>query len=220
MSGGPFFSSSWYRVAGLRPKLREHTSASRHRFRSTSWYVVHDHATGRAHRLSTATYMIVGGMDGDRTVDQLWREAATRLGEAAPSQDELIHLMAQLHSADLLQTETTPDAVELLERAARVQRAQWNVNIVNPLAMRLRFWHPDKFLERTLPSLKWIFGWRGVALWMIVVLPAIVLTAQNWPELSENASDHILAADNLVMMGLSFLVLKAFHELGHGYAVK
>ncbi|SRR6266496_72218 len=220
MSAGPFLSSSWYRVAGLRPKLREHASASRHRYRGSSWYVVHDHATGRAHRFSIASYMIVGGMDGTRTVEELWHEAATRLGEAAPSQDELIQLMAQLHATDLLQSEVTADSAELLERAKKMERARWRVNVLNPLAMRVQFWHPDKFLERTLPLVKWLLGWRGIMLWAIVVLPAIVLAALNWPELSENASDHILAADNFLMMGLSFLVLKAFHELGHGYAVK
>src|SRR6187401_3101593 len=114
MSGGRFLSNSWYRVAGLRPKLRAHASLSRHRYRGSSWYVLHDHASGRAHRLSTPSYMIVGGMDGRRTVDQLWQDAAVRLGDDAPGQDELIQLLAQLHSADLLQTEVTPDASELL----------------------------------------------------------------------------------------------------------
>ena len=164
--------------------------------------------------------MIVGGMDGTRTVDQLWREAAFRLGQEAPGQDELIQLLAQLHSADLLQTEVTPDSVELLERAAKVDRARWMGNMLNPLAVRLRFWHPDRFLERTLPLVNWLVGWRGGLLWIIVVLPAVVLCAQHWQELSENASDRILAADNMLMMALSFLVLKALHELGHGYAVK
>jgi putative peptide zinc metalloprotease protein len=164
--------------------------------------------------------MIVGGMDGTRTVDQLWHEAAFRLGQEAPSQDELIQLLAQLHSADLLQTEVTPDSVELLERAAKVDRARWMGNILNPLAVRLRFWHPDRFLERTLPLVNWLVGWRGGALWMIVVLPAIVLCAQHWQELSENASDRILATDNILIMTLSFLALKTLHELGHGYAVK
>ena len=120
MGAAPFLSSSWYRVAALRPRLREHVSISRHRYRGRSWYVLHDHASGRAHRLTTATYMVVGGMDGTLTVDQLWRETATRLGEEAPSQDELIGLMAQLHSADLLQSEVTPDSAELLERAAKM----------------------------------------------------------------------------------------------------
>ena len=69
-----------------------------------------DHATGRVHRLSPASYMIVGAMDGVRTVDQLWHEAGARLGEDAPSQDEFIQLLAQLNAADLLQTEVTPDS--------------------------------------------------------------------------------------------------------------
>ena len=43
---------------------------------------------------------------------------------------------------------------------------------LRPLAIRLRFWHPDQFLERTLPLVHWLVGWRGGVLWMIVVLPA------------------------------------------------
>ena len=215
-----FLSNSWHRVAGLRPKLRAHTSLSRHRYRNSSWYVLHDHASGRAHRLSTASYMVVGGLDGTRTVDQLWHETANRLGETAPGQDEIIQLLAQLHAADLLQTEVTPDAGELLDRGALIDRARWLGNFANPLALRLRFWHPDKFFERTFPLLRWVFGWRGTLLWMLVVAPAIVLAAQNWGQLSANASDQILAADNIILMALCFVVLKALHELGHGYAVK
>jgi len=164
--------------------------------------------------------MIVGGMDGMLTIDQLWQDAATRLGEDAPSQDDLIRLLAQLHSADLLQSEVTPDSAELLDRAVKIDRAGWLGNFVNPLAIRLRFWHPDKFFERTLPMVDWLFGWRGTLCWLTVVLPAIVLSVQNWQELSENASDRILATDNILMMALSFVVLKVLHELGHGYAVK
>jgi putative peptide zinc metalloprotease protein len=220
MVAGPFLSSSWYRVAALQPRLREHVSINRHRYRGRSWYVLHDHATGRAHRLSTPTYMIVGGMDGIRSVDQLWHETAARLGEEAPSQDELISLMAQLHSADLLQTEVTPDSAELLERAAKIDRSRWLGNVLNPLAMRMRFWHPDKFFARTLPAIRWLIGWHGLALWIVVVMPATVLALQHWRELSDNSSDRILASDNLLLIGLSFVVLKTLHELGHGYAVK
>jgi putative peptide zinc metalloprotease protein len=164
--------------------------------------------------------MIVGGLDGTRTVDQLWHETATRLGEEAPSQDDLIGLMAQLHSADLLQSEVTPDAAELIERARKLDRSRWLGNVANPLAMRMRFWHPDKFLDRTLPLVKWLVSWQGLVLWMLVVLPAIILAMQHWQELSESASDRILAVDNILTMALTFVVLKTFHELGHAYAVK
>ena len=78
MTAAPFLSSSWYRVARRRPKLRDHTSIHRHRYRGSIWYVVQDHATGRVHRLSPAGYMIVAAMDGVRTVDQLWHEAGVQ----------------------------------------------------------------------------------------------------------------------------------------------
>lgn len=139
MSDGPFLSSAWYRVATLRPRLRAHASVSRHRYRGGSWYVVHDHATGRLYRLRAATYLVVGRMDGTRTVDQLWQEAAEILGEEAPSQDELIQLMGQLAAADLLQAEVTPDTAGLLARADRNERALRLRNLLNPLAYRVRF---------------------------------------------------------------------------------
>ncbi len=220
MSGGRFLSNSWYRVASLRPKLRAHTSISRHRYRGSSWYVLHDHANGRAHRLSTASYMVVGGMDGTRTVDQLWQDAAARLAEDAPGQSEIIQLLAQLHAADLIQTEVPPDARELLERGAKMERARLLGNIANPLAFRFRFWHPDKFFERTLPLVGWVFSWSGTILWTLVVLPALLLSAQHWQELSASSSDQLLALDNIALMVVCFVVLKGLHELGHGYAVK
>ena len=220
MSTAPFLSSSWYRVAGLRPKLREHAVIHRHRYRGDVWYVVHDHATARLHRLSPAGYVVVGAMDGKRTVENLWHEAMTRLGQEAPSQDEIIYLLAQLHAADLLQAEISPDFAELLERATRTERSRWLKNVLNPLSPRIQLWHPDTFLEKTLPIVKWLFSWRGAVLWLLVVLPALVLAAQHWQELGDNATQRILAADNLLLIGLSYPILKALHELGHGYAVK
>jgi putative peptide zinc metalloprotease protein len=220
MNTRPFLSSSWYRVAGLRPKLREHATVNRHRYRGSVWYVIHDHATGRVHRMSPAGCAIVSTMDGRQTADQLWQDSVTHLGEDAPTQDEFIQLLAQLHAADLLQTEVTPDSAELLKRASKMRRLSWLQNVFNPLALRLRLWYPDKFFDRTIPYVRWLIGWPGVALWLLVVLPAIVLAAQYWDELSANPADRILAADNMLLIGLSYPVIKALHEFGHGYAAK
>ena len=217
MTAGPFLSSSWYRVARRRPKLRDHTSVHRHRYRGSIWYVVQDHATGRVHRLSPAGYVIVAAMDGVRTVDQLWREAGSHLAEEAPSQSDLIQLLAAAQRCRPVADRRDAG----FSRAGRARRAEPDdpggcSNVLNPLALRVPFWHPDNFFERTLPLAKWLFGWPGAVLWLLVVLPALVLAAQHWQELSANASDRILAADNLLLIALSYLVLKALHEFGHG----
>lgn len=220
MSARPFRSSSWHRVAGLRPQLREQATVHRHRYRGRVWYIVHDHAAGRVHRVSPAGGTVINAMDGRHTVDELWQSAITRMGEDAPSQDDFIQLLAQLHAADLLQTEVTPDAAEILKRSDRFGRAWWLQNVSNPLALRLRLWYPDKFFDRTIPYVRWLFGWPGVVIWLLAVLPAILLAAQHWRELSVDASDHILTTDNLLLIALCYPVIKALHELGHGYAVK
>ncbi len=219
MTAAPFLSSSWYRVARRRPKLRDHTSVYRHRYRGRIWYVIQDHATGRVHRLSPAGYMIVAAMDGVRTVDQLWQEIGPDLAAEAPSQSDVIQLLAELGASDLLQTEVTPDASALVSRAAQAKRSGWLGNVLYPLALRIPFWHPTRFFERTRPLAEWLFGLPGAVLWLLVVLPALLFAAQHWQELSADASDRVLAADNLLPLALAYLVLKALHEFGHGFAV-
>jgi putative peptide zinc metalloprotease protein len=220
MTAAPFLSSSWYRVALRKPKLRDHTSVDRHRYRRSTWYVVHDHATGRVHRLSPTGYMIVAAMDGTRTVDDLWHDAGSQLGEDAPSQDDVIRLLAELTASDLLQTEVMPDSSLLAERAAHAGRRGLLNNALYPLALRIPFWHPDKFFERTRPFARRMFSLSGAILWLLTVVPALLLAAQHWEELSADASDRVLMATNIVPLALTYLLLKALHEFGHGFATK
>jgi putative peptide zinc metalloprotease protein len=220
MSHEPFLSMSWYRVASLRPKLPEHSQIQRHRYGGATWYVLQNQSSGKFHRLSVAGHMIVASMDGSRTVDTLWTEAAKRLGEEALSQDAFIRFLSDLHAADLLHIGAPPDSFALLARSTKLERSRFWQKVLNPLSVRIPIWNPDKFLRRTFPVAAWLFSWLGVTLWVAVVLPACVLAAQHWSELSENASDRILATENLLMIGVCYPVIKALHELGHGYAVK
>jgi len=64
----------------------------------------------------------MNGMDGSRTVGALWEIANRRLGDSSPTQDELIHLLGQLHASDLLQCDVSPDVAELFDRAQRQDR--------------------------------------------------------------------------------------------------
>jgi putative peptide zinc metalloprotease protein len=220
MIAEPFLSSSWYRVARRSPKLRDHASVQRHRYRGSTWYVVHDHATSRVHRLSPAGYMVVAAMDGMKTVDQIWQEVGVVLAEEAPSQNDVIHLLAELNAADLLQTEAVPEVGGMERRAAHSRRSRWLANVLYPMALRIPLWQPDRFFERTSPVARWLFGPPGVLLWLLVVLPAMLLAAQHWEELGADASDRILAADNIVTLAVVYLLVKAMHEFGHGFAVK
>jgi putative peptide zinc metalloprotease protein len=113
------FSPSWYRVAELKPRLRQHAELHRHDYRDRLWFVLQDHAAGRAHRLSPAAYKLVGLMDGQRTVQELWDLLNAQEGDDAPTQDEVIRLLGQLHASDVLICNVPPDSRELLRRHRR-----------------------------------------------------------------------------------------------------
>src|SRR5512145_764875 len=108
-------------------------------------------------------------MDGRRTVQEIWDNATTKFGDDAPTQDEMIRLLGQLHSAEVLQSEVTPDVAELLRRAKKGRRSTWKQNLLSPLALRIPLLDPDRFLERWLAWYRPLFGWGGAVVWLAVV---------------------------------------------------
>lgn len=119
---GSLFSPSWYRVSELKPRLRAHVQIHRHDYRGKVWFILQDHAGGRSHRLAPATYRLVGFMDGRRTVQELWEITNLQAGDEAPSQEEVIRLLGQLHAADALICDVPPDSLELFRRFQRHER--------------------------------------------------------------------------------------------------
>jgi len=214
----PLHSSLWYRVAELRPQLAARARLHRHRYRGDVWYLLQDPASGRVHRFSPAARLVLAAMDGRRNVQDLWLLAGRKLGDDAPTQDDLIQLLGQLHGADLLMTDVPPDALELFERGQKESRAKRRRSWSNPMAIRLPLWDPGAFLDRHAGLWPLLWGRAGAVVWLLVMLPALILLPSQWAELSGNLSDRVLQADNLLLIGLIFPLIKALHEMGHATA--
>jgi putative peptide zinc metalloprotease protein len=217
---GTLHSSLWYRVANLKPRLLARSKLHRHRYRAEVWYLLQDPASGRVHRFTPSTRLLLAAMDGKRNVDSIWRLAQRHLGEGAPTQDEVIQLLGQLHGSDLLATDTDPDALELFERGEKAKTAKRRRSWANPMAVRIPLLDPGAFLDR------WVALWRalwspiGIVLWLVAVLPALILLPSHWPDLTGNFSDRVLQADNLLLLAVVFPLIKALHELGHATATR
>ncbi len=214
------FSPSWYRVAGLKPRIRAHARILRQSFRDEVWFVLQDQAAERSHRFSPAAHHFIGLMDGERTVQAIWEAAGTHLGDAAPTQEDAIRLLGQLHAADALLCDVPPDSMEVFRRYQRNERMVWRRRLWTPLALRFPLLDPDRFLRRTLPLVQPLFGWFGLLLWLAVVGTGAVLAASHWTDLTENIADRVLDPKNLVLLWFVYPVVKSLHELGHAYATR
>jgi putative peptide zinc metalloprotease protein len=214
----PLESSLWYRVGELRPQLVARARLHRHRYRGEIWYLLQDPASGRTHRFTPGARLVIAAMDGRRSVQDLWRLAQRQLGDDAPTQDEVIQLLGQLHAADLLMTDVPPDALELFDRGQREKKAKRRRSWINPMAVRIPLWDPGRFLDRHARWWPRLWGRAAGLLWLAVMLPALVMLPAHWPELTGNLSDRVLQADNLLLIALLFPLIKALHEMGHATA--
>ena len=214
------YSPYWYRAALLRPRLKRHCDVARQVHRGRIWYVVANRATGEFFRVTPPAYTLIGLMDGRRTIEAIWREAADALGDNLPTQDEVIELLARLHNADLLNSGAAPDLSELADRRRRRQRMRYLSMFKNPFAIRLPLLDPDRFLTRWMPAVAPVFTLLGALMFAALIAYATALAALNWSELSADLSSRLAASETLLLIVLAYPLIKAAHELGHGFAIK
>lgn len=230
-------SEHWHSVRFLRPRLRDGVQALSRRLRGRAWILLLDPVTQRFHRMTPSVWQVLQLLDGHRTLDEVWVAAcavqespgqavgaavqmAPPTASAPMSQHELVQLMASLHANDLLQTQVSPDAGEVFERYQRQSRQKFKQSWLNPLSVRLPLLHPDAWFQRQVGLARLIVSWPMFLLWLALVVPGCVLAWQHWSALTENLSDRVLSASNVVLLWFTYPLVKAFHEWAHGLVVK
>jgi putative peptide zinc metalloprotease protein len=219
----PTFSESWYRVVGLKPKLRGTAQISRQYYRGERWYVVRDAASNQFHRLSDAAYRFVGLLDGTRTVGDAWDLVGGTLADDAPTQPEVIQILSQLYAANLVETDIPPDATVLLRRHKKQLQRRLQSKLMNVLFPRIPIWDCDRFVRRWLPLAKVAFSKLGAIIWLLVVGAAVVMVAPHWQDLKQAAQDAVnirANPENAFYLWLTFVLIKFIHECGHAFSCR
>ena len=174
----------------------------------------------RFFRFTPSVYSVVGMMDGRRTVEELWQEACSLLGDDAPTQDEMIQLLGQLYQVDVLQCDVPADAAELLKRHETYTRRKWQSNFLSVFSWRFPLIDPERFLQFLLPVVKPLFGWFGAVLWLSVLIPALILFGTHWTDLTQGMLDRVFVPNNILVLWMLFPCIKALHEFGHAFATR
>jgi putative peptide zinc metalloprotease protein len=214
------YSNSWYRVAALKPRLGAHAHIFRQIYRGQLWYVLQDRASGRYNRFTPAAYLAISLMNGQRTVQEIWDTACVELGANVPTQDDIVHLLAQLHQTDALHADVTPNIARVSDRVRKVRWRKILLSMANPMAIRIPLLDPDRFLNATMPILRPLYSWPAVLALLVFVGYSFLVAASHWREIAADIADHVLAAESLLLMLATYPFVKALHELGHAYAVK
>ncbi len=219
MSDG-FLSPDWHRVSGLAPRLRAGTRIDRHLYLGTPWHVV-SNATGiKAVRLTPAAYAAVGRFDGRLTLDEIWQALRADLGDAAPTQQDMVSLLTQLHQSDMLDSTEVPLLGEMLERQEKHRAQVWKKLLMNPLAVTVPLVNPDRFLAGLCRVTGLVPRWLWWAAVLALVCAALAVLPLHWDALRARGLSGFLDLENLLLIALIYPVMKALHEIAHGIAIK
>src|SRR5690554_1316127 len=143
------FSESWHRVASQKIRLRPSVRVRKQFFRGQNWYVANDLYGDQFFRFRPESWDFIARLDGTRTVDEVWRSCLDRNKDEAPSQNEVIQMLGELYSGNLIISDFPADVARLFERQKKRHAREWKARIFGIFFLRIPLWDPDMFLNRT-----------------------------------------------------------------------
>ncbi len=216
-------------MAQLRPRLRSLVQSYRQHYRDAVWQVLRDPGSNKFYRLDEHNYTLVGLLDGRRSVDEVWQIVNDQLGHDAPTQGEVIQLLGQLYTNNLLEADLPPDVEGMFDRYRKRKQREVTGYLTNILFARIPLYDPDRMLGRWVGVFGWVFSPIGVALWCVFMGYGLftllgsgkldLLIAQTLGDPAA-AVEGVLAPGNLWLLYAAMVLTKLLHEMGHGICCK
>ncbi len=120
---------------------------------------------------------------------------------------------------ELVQADDRP-SVERFINMRHAQAAAWGKKMMHSyLFFRIPLIHPDKFLTRTLPYIRFVFSKRFALIVLALSLLGLVLVAKQWDSFI-NTFSYAFTLEGLILFSVTLFITKIFHELGHAYTAK
>lgn len=231
----PLQSPNWHRVAALRPRLASGVQVSRLWSRGQRWYVLHDAQRRHSCRLNPQAHEIAARLDGQATIDELWRHLDQAAHQAAglepPTQDDIIELLSLLHAHQLLAHEQCPDFGTLQDARATLapgriaNQAGQQTGLAGAgqaqsiWAWRLPMLNPSPWLNARASLTQVLFSGSGLMVWLLLMAWLGTLWALNASALQDHAQRWLLTPRYLWLSLVIYPLIKALHEAAHAMAV-
>ena len=213
------FSDSWFRVSGLRVALLPSVEVRAQYFRGQPWHVLQDTYTQRYFRASEQACNFILSLRTDKTVEEVWEDFVNHHPQDAPSQEEVIQLLSQLHLSNLLYSLQQSDNEAIVERYKKQKNKELLGKIASFLYLRIPLWNPDPLLDRMLPLIRMMTSRGAFAIWLVVMFFGLVTVLEHREALLDQ-SQGVLSVGNLPWLYVCLGVLKLFHEAGHAFVCK
>lgn len=216
---GSIFSDSWFRISGLRVALLPSVEVSTQTFRGRTWHVLQDRYSQRFFRASAQAAHFILQLNLTQSVEEVWDSFVTSHPESAPSREEVIQLLSQLHMSNLLYSLEHADNEAIVKRHKKQRRKEVANVISSFLFIRVPIWNPNSFLNRIQTLIGYCTGWTAFFVWLMVIIFGVAMAFEHRHALQDQ-SQGVLSVGNLPWLYVCMAGLKLLHEFGHAFVCK
>jgi len=218
---GSLFHPEWHFIADLKFFIRPEVQVALHRYKKQVVYVLRNPISGRTFKVSEPAWELISKFNGELTVQEIWLRSVKEKKQQPPSQSDLIEALSSLHHFALIGCHELPDTEELNDRRKTQKLEGILQKIKSPLSIKIPIWDPDDFLTRTAPTVSfWIFNPLTFIAVICICVAALIICASHFDEITSSTADQLFALENVISFSLLYPIIKAIHELGHGYTLK
>lgn len=210
----------WNHISSLRPSLRAHVHLYPQDYRGERWYILHDQSSGQYLRFNATAYSVLGYLEGEFTIDEIYEYVGTKNNKDAITKDEIVTLIAQLNAAELLKNALPINVQDAFKQYTETKRKNMRRRIFNPLSIKIPLLDPDNFLSALSGLARFIFSKNSLIFGTMIIFFAVLLAISNFDLLLNDLSQIEFAPSQLIALWLTYPIIKFFHELGHGLAIK
>lgn len=185
-------------------------------------WTVKDPLTEKFYQLRQFDYFVFSQLDGTKSITDIQRAFFARFAPQRLSCDQILSFVHQLFSQGLIQLDRFGLGKLIQERAQKIQSSQAKQKLTGLLAIRFRGIDPDRWLETTLPLVRWLFSPVTKLLCSLLMLSALVLVLVEIDQISRELPnfDSIIGGGHLLWFMAILAGVKVIHELGHAFACK
>jgi putative peptide zinc metalloprotease protein len=198
--------------------VRTDLHVSRQLQQSTPVYVVHDPVAFRTHQLTLQNYQLLVRLNREKTLGQNFETLVKQQHLDATDEAFFYQLIMQMNQLGIVILPLA-NGGRLFEQHEKIVHQKRRRRIMGALFMQIPLAHPDEFLRRTASRVQWLFSRAFVCVWALAGLAAMWIIVSRFSEF-QLPMNRLLATENLPFLWLSFVFLKVWHELGHGYACR
>lgn len=205
------------------PRLRRDLTITEHSYRNRVSYVIKDPVSLRYYRLGPLEYFVAQRLDGKRTLNDLLLEVEQAYGKNFLTQADLQRIINMFINMSLLELDSDralqlakwlQNQHQLLLRKTSLIRhlgkiTSFKITLLDPDILLLKLNRYTNFL------------WTKTALFVLLALIAttLITLALNWDNALSKTPDFF-SLQNLIYVWLLAIVVKIFHEFGHGLSCK